>query len=91
MKGKKILGVILQTPLALLNIATFGVGIYAAIGNVPGFYISWGTPIIIGSLIASYIIGLSLVSSANKQDELATEYVEVAEEVPGEYPEPQSY
>jgi len=87
MKGKKILGIILQAPLAILNIATLGVGIYAAMGNVPGFYISWGAPAIIGGLITSYIIGSRLSSSANNEDQIETEYVEVSEE----YPEQQSY
>lgn len=87
MNTKKIIGIILQAPLAVLNIATLGVGIYAAMGNVPGFYISWGAPAIIAGLIAAYIFGSRLSSSANNQDEVSTEYVEVTDD----YPDQQSY
>ena len=87
MKAKKIIGVILQAPLVILNLATLGIGIYAAMGKVPGFYISWGAPAIIGGLIVSYFIGSWMASSANSGDQVETEYVEVSEE----YPEEQSY
>jgi hypothetical protein len=69
MNGKKILGWVLEIPLILLNIATLGVGIYAALGYVPGFLISWAAPAIIGGLQILYIIGAVLISKARKDNQ----------------------
>ena len=68
MNGKKIFGWILKSPLILLNIATLGVGIYAAMGLVPGFLISWVAPAIIGGIQLAYIIGAVLVNKARKDN-----------------------
>ena len=63
---KTFFGWLLKAPLILLNVATLGVGIYAATGAVEGFQISWGAPILIASLQIAYLIGAWMVSSARK-------------------------
>jgi len=86
MNGKKILGWILETPLILLNIATLGVGIYAALGYVPGFLISWGAPIIIGVFQLLYIIGIVLVKKGRENVHTnQTEQTEDTSTQPEEY------
>lgn len=71
----------MRTPLILLNFATLGVSIYGAMGKVPGFFISWGAPILIGCLLLLYIIGSFMISSNKKED---VEYEEAPEEDPEE-------
>jgi len=68
MGAKTFFGWLIRLPLILLNLATLGVGIYAAMGNVDGFYITWGAPIIIGSLLLAYMIGSMMISSDRKDD-----------------------
>jgi len=70
MNTKKIFGWILEAPLILLNVATLGVGIYAALGNVPGFLISWAAPAIIGGMQVAYIIGAILISKSRKENQV---------------------
>ena len=67
MNIKKILGWVLMIPLILLNLATLGVGIFAALGNVPGFLISWAAPAIIGGFQIAFIIGVILNRSAKTE------------------------
>ena len=80
MGAKTFFGWLIRTPLILLNFATLGVSIYAAMGKVPGFFISWGATGLIGSLLLAYIIGSFMISS-DKDNE------EEAEEVQAEVPE----
>jgi hypothetical protein len=68
MNGKKVLGWILKIPLIILNVATLGVGIVAAMGLVPGFLISWAAPAIIGGMQIAYILGAILVGKAKKDN-----------------------
>ena len=68
MSGKKIFGWIFKSPLIILNLATLGVGIYAALGKVPGFLISWWASIILGGLQLLYLIGALLIWSARKNN-----------------------
>ena len=68
METKAFFGWVMRTPLILLNLATLGVGVYAAMGKVPGFYISWGAPAIIGGLLVSYIIGCFMISSSKNEE-----------------------
>ena len=84
MGAKTFFGWVIRLPLILLNLATLGVGIYAAMGKVDGFYITWGAPIIIGSLLLAYIIGSAMISSDRKEDEEvpAQEVAPVQAEVP---------
>jgi hypothetical protein len=67
MNVKKILGWVLMIPLILLNLATLAVGIYAALGNVPGFLISWAAPAIIGGFQIAFIVGVILNKSARNE------------------------
>jgi len=80
MGSKTFFGWLIRMPLILLNLATLGVSIYAAMGKVPGFFISWGATGLIGSLLLAYIIGSFMISS-DKDNE------EEAEEVQAEVPE----
>jgi hypothetical protein len=73
MNIKKILGWILMLPLILLNIATLGVGIYAALGYVPGFLISWAAPAIIGGFQLAFIIGVILNRKARNETPITTD------------------
>jgi len=74
MSAKKILGIVLKIPLILLNISTLGVGIYAAMGNIPGFLISWGAPAIIGAMQLAYIAGVVLLNKHSKEISEQTQY-----------------
>lgn len=86
MNTKKVLGWILETPLILLNIATLGVGIVAAMGLIPGFLISWAAPAIIGGMQVAYIIGAILLSKARKENASVSESEQYSsEEVTEEY------
>ena len=67
MNGKKILGWILMIPLILLNLATLAVGVYAALGNVPGFLISWAAPSIILGFQIALLVGVILNRSARNE------------------------
>jgi len=73
----------MRAPLILLNLATLGVGIYAAMGEVPGFYITWGAPAIIGGLLVAYIIGSFMISSSKNEE---PEYEEEADPTQVEAP-----
>jgi len=81
MSAKTFFGWLLKAPLILLNLATLGVGIYAAMGYVPGFLISWGAPGIIGGLLISYAIGTYMLSSEkkNRQEMSQTDQEQYAE------------
>lgn len=87
MNTKKVWGWIFELPLILLNIATLGVGIYAALGYVPGFLISWAAPIIIGALQILYIIGAILINKSRKDVDSNNDVQQVSQEeyVQGEY------
>ena len=52
---KKIISIILKTPLAIFILASFAGSIYAAWNKIQN--ISWGTPAIMGGLIIFYLIG----------------------------------
>ena len=67
MGALKIFGWVLKIPLIILNLATLGVGIAAAMGYIPGFLISWAAPAIIGGLQLAYIIGTVMIGSARKK------------------------
>ncbi len=85
MGSKTFFGWLIRMPLILLNLATLGVSIYAAMGKVPGFFISWGATGLIGSLLLAYIIGSFMISSDKKEE---AEEAEEAEPVQEEVPEP---
>jgi len=55
----KIIGIILQLPLILLGVASFGVSIYLVITKL--YPITLATPIIMGIILLMYFIGLFLV------------------------------
>ena len=80
MNGKKIFGWILKVPLILLNLATLGVGVYAAMGKVPGFLISWAAPAIIGGVQLIYIIGAILINRSKKDTQINTDPQQYSEE-----------
>jgi hypothetical protein len=80
MNGKKVFGWILKIPLILLNIATLGVGIYAAMGYVPGFLISWAAPAIIGGMQLAYIIGAILINKSRKDNQVSMEQEQYSSE-----------
>ena len=88
MNGKKVLGWILEIPLILLNIVTLSVGVYAAMGYVPGFLISWAAPTIIGGMQLAYIIGAILISKSRKENAPVSESEQYStgEYNPEEYP-----
>ncbi len=52
----KTLALVLKAPAYLLMIAAFIASIYAAAKNIQG--INWATPVILGAIIAAYIIGV---------------------------------
>jgi len=81
MGAKTFFGWLCKLPLILLVITTLGVGIYAAMGKIPGFVISWGAPGFIALLLILYLIGAALLNSDRKQKEEVqySEEVEVAE------------
>jgi len=83
MGAKTFFGWAIRAPLILLNLVTLGVSIYAAMGKVPGFFISWGAAGIIGVVLLLYLIGSFMISSDKKEE--AQE--EVPEEVQVEVPE----
>lgn len=58
----KIVSIILKIPLGLFVLASFIGSIYAAYFKIQN--ITWGTPIIMGSLILAYIIGIILSKSS---------------------------
>jgi hypothetical protein len=89
MNIKKISGWILKLPLILLNLATLGVGIYAAMGNVPGFLISWAAPAIIGGFQIAYLIGALLISKSKANEVISTDADEDSEEVSAEEYDPE--
>lgn len=67
MGAKTFFGWLIRAPLIFLNLATLGVSVYAAMGNVPGFYINWGASVVIGSLLLLYLIGSFMISSDKKE------------------------
>jgi len=58
MKIKKIVGLILQTPLYVLVLGSFIASIYAAMNNISG--VTWTTPIILAGIIIAFCIGVFL-------------------------------
>lgn len=52
----KVISIVLKAPLWLFIIASFGGSIYAAYYKIQN--ISWSTPLIMGSIIIVYLIGL---------------------------------
>jgi len=72
----------MRMPLILLNITTLGVSIYAAMGKVPGFFISWGASSIIGAILLLYLIGSFMISSDKKEEDQVIDQEEVSEEEP---------
>jgi len=79
MSAKKIFGWIFKLPLILLILATFGVGVYAAMGNIPGFIVSWNAPGFIGLLIILYFAG-NLLLKSDQQDKESDLYMETSED-----------
>jgi hypothetical protein len=61
----KVISIILKAPLGIFILASFGGSIYAAINKIQG--ITWSTPIIMGSLILAYIVGI-VINMKNNED-----------------------
>jgi hypothetical protein len=77
MNIKKILGWIMKTPLILLVLLTAGVGFYAASGMLPGFTISYASPLLLTGLIVLYMLGSFLASRDKKiESEPTSDYLE---------------
>jgi len=76
---KSIVGWVLKLPLILLILATLGVGIYAAMGKVPGFIVSWSAPGFIALLIILYAVGNFLLKS-DRLDNESDLYMETSED-----------
>jgi len=74
MKTNKIVGFILQIPMYLLIIGSFVVSIYAASAKLQD--ITWATPIILGVIIISYIIGEGFYKKEQKEEIEETEQIE---------------
>ena len=66
MKTKKIVGLILKMPLYILILGSFFASIYAAYAKIQG--VTYATPIILGVIIAAFIIG-SVMSRGQNRDE----------------------
>lgn len=58
MNTKKIVGWILQVPLYLLVLGSFGASIYAAANKIQN--INWNTPLIMGGIIIAFLVGAYL-------------------------------
>ena len=78
MSTKSIFGWVLKLPLILLIVTTLGVGVYAAMGKVPGFIVSWSAPGFIALLMILYLVGNFLLKSDQRDQE--ADYVETSED-----------
>jgi len=76
MNIKKIVGWILQIPLYLLVLGSFGASIYAAAYKIQN--ISWTTPLIMGGIILLFAIGafLKKIGSDNSNNQKIEQQVE---------------
>jgi len=52
----KVISIVLKAPLWIFVFASFVGSIYAAANNIQG--ISWSTPVIMGCIIVTYLIGM---------------------------------
>jgi len=59
---RRVISIILRIPFHLFIIGSFGASIYAAVNKIQG--ITWGTPILLGVIIAAWYIGVGISRSA---------------------------
>jgi uncharacterized membrane protein (DUF485 family) len=67
MKTKKIVGLILRIPLYVLVLGSFAASIYAAYAKIQG--VTYVTPIILGVIIITFIIGTVLGKQEKNQNQ----------------------